>query len=438
MAEDGSNSCAAKLLARRAQVVCPGVPLGTHATAVRAEGARIIDADGRSIIDLAGGIGVMTVGHCPSTVVQAISEQAGALLHTCIHIATYEPYVALCERLVGLFPHGKGTKALLVNSGAEAVENAVKIARQATGRSAILCYSGGFHGRTLLGMSLTSKVGYKVGCGPFAPEIYRLPFPSYYHYGDGLALDAFVARELQRLRGAFSTVVAASDVAAVILEVVQGEGGFIPVPPSYLSGLREICDEQGILLILDEVQSGFARTGHWAAYQSYGVTPDLSTWAKAMGGGLPIAAVLGRAEVMDAVRPGTVGGTYGGNPVACAAALSTIDLIERQGLCARAEAIGVRIRAAFNELAQRTPLVGDVRGLGAMMAMELVLESDPHRPATQQTAEILSACLRRGVLLISAGVHGNVIRVLCPLVIEDRDLEDALRVIQEEVLRRAR
>ncbi len=425
------------LLARRAAVVCAGVPVATSATAVRAEGARIIDADGRSLIDLAGGIGVMSAGHCAPSVVRAISEQAEKLLHTCIHIATYEPYVALCERLVRLLPHGPSTKALLVNTGAEAVENAVKIARQATGRSAIICYSGGFHGRTLLGMSLTSKVGYKLGCGPFAPEIYRLPFPSHYHEGAGLGMEAFVERELQRFREALSSVVAPSEVAAVVVEPVQGEGGFIPIPAGYLRGLRQLCDQHGILLMLDEVQTGFARTGHMAAFQHYGVTPDLSTWAKAMGGGLPIAAVVGRADVMDAARAGTVGGTYGGNPVACASALATLDLIESRDLCGRARAIGERVRARFESLRAQAPVVGDVRGLGAMMAMELSEGGDPHRPASKLAAEVLAACVQRGVLVIGAGVYGNVIRVLCPLVIEDADLDHALEVIAEEVQRRA-
>lgn len=435
-ANHAAGTAGAALLERRAAVVTPGVPVATRATAVRGSGARLIDADGRSLIDLAGGIGVMGAGHCPPSVVEAITRQAQELLHACIHIATYEPYVALCERLTSSLPHGDKTKAMLVNSGAEAVENAVKIARQATSRSAVVCFSGGFHGRTLLGMSLTSKVGYKLGCGPFAPEIYRLPFPSHYHDGGGLSLDAFVDRELDRLRDFFSSYVAPSEVAAIIIEPVLGEGGFVPVPRRYLQGLRQVCDQHGILLILDEVQTGFGRTGQLGAYQHYGVVPDLSTWAKAMGGGLPIAAVLGKAAVMDAVRPGTVGGTYGGNPVACASALATLDLIESQGLCARALAIGDRVRAEFEELQRATPVVGDVRGIGAMLAMELVEGGDPRRPATRLTQEVLAACLERGVLVIGAGLHGNVIRVLCPLVISDADLDQALAIIGEELLRR--
>ncbi len=268
----------------------------TSATVATAQGSILVDGTGQELIDFASGIGVMTAGHCQPSVVEAIHQQAEKLLHACIHVATYEPYVALCEKLAELLPHGEQTKVMLVNSGAEAVENAIKIARQATNRPAVMCYTEGFHGRTLMAMSLTSKYGYKIGCGPYAPEIYRLPFPNHYRYGDGLSELAFVERELCRFRDSLVNTVAAEQVAAVILEVVQGEGGFVQVPAEYLRGLRRICDEHGILLILDEVQSGFCRTGRWAAYDHFGVVPDISTWAKAMGGGLPIGAVVGKAQ----------------------------------------------------------------------------------------------------------------------------------------------
>lgn len=417
------------LLARRKAVVSHGVPLATTAAVTTGQGSRLESTDGRSLIDLATGIGVCAAGHCPPSVVEAIEAQAKQLLHTCIHIATYEPYVALCERLVTLLPHGDATKAMLVNSGAEAVENAVKIARQATKRAGIVCFTGAFHGRTLLGMSLTSKAGYKTGCGPFAPEIYRLPFPSHYHDGDGLSVADFVKRELHRFEDALATYAGPENVAAVIIEPVLGEGGFVPAPTGYLAGLREICDRHGILLIFDEVQTGFGRTGHLGAYQHYGVTPDLSTWAKALGGGLPIAAVLGRADVMDAALPGTIGGTYGGNPVACAAALATIDLIESEGLAKRALWIGERVRGRFDEWKSNYPVIGDVRGLGAMLAIELVEDGDPNRPAAATAKAITDACLERDVLVIRAGVHGNVIRILCPLNIPEAELDTALDVI---------
>jgi len=425
------------LLARRAAVVPQGVPRATKATVDSASGALLRDVDGRELIDFAGGLGVMNAGHCQERVVAAIQRQAGRLLHTCIHVATYEPYVALCEKLVELLPHGDRTKAMLVNSGAEAVENAVKIARQATGRAAVICFSEAFHGRTLLGMSLTSKVGYKLGCGPFAPEIYRLPFPNHYRYGDGLEVGAFVQRELHRFRHALASVVAPEQVAAVLIEPVQGEGGFVPAPPGYLAGLRRLCDEHGILLILDEVQTGFCRTGTWAAYEHHGVIPDLSTWAKSMGGGLPIGAVLGRADVMDAARPGTIGGTYGGNPVACAGALATIELMEELRLGERALRIGKTVQGDFLALQRRCPaVVGDVRGVGAMQAIELVEDGDPERPAGKLVAEVIEACVERGLLVLSAGTYGNVIRLLAPLVISDEELERGLGILRAALLER--
>ena len=318
------------LIARRAAITPRGIPMVTSATVASAHGATLVDLDGRELLDFASGIGVMNVGHCQPSVIEAIREQATKCLHVGIHVATYEPYIALCEKLAELLPHGDQTKVMLVNSGAEAVENAVKIARQATNRPAVICYTEGFHGRTLMAMSLTSKYGYKIGCGPYAPEVYRLPFPNHYRYGDGMSEAAFVERELGRFSDSLVNSVAAEQVAAVLLEPVQGEGGFIPVPPAYLRGLRKLCDEHGILMILDEVQSGFCRTGEWGAFQRYDVVPDISTWAKAMGGGLPIGAVVGKADVMDGARPGTIGGTYGGNPVSAAAALAVIQFHRRR------------------------------------------------------------------------------------------------------------
>jgi 4-aminobutyrate aminotransferase / (S)-3-amino-2-methylpropionate transaminase / 5-aminovalerate transaminase len=429
-----------KLLARREAVVPRGVPRVTTATAASARGATITDVDGREFLDFAGGIGVMNAGHCQEAVVEAIREQAGRLLHTCFHVATYEPYVALAEKLATLIPHGRdgeGTKVLLINSGAEAVENAVKIARQATGRPAVLCYSESFHGRTLLGMSLTSKVSYKKGCGPFAPEIYRLPFPNRRLRSDGLSEGDFVERELDRLRDAFSSMVAAHDTAAILIEPVQGEGGFVPAPEGYLQGLRRICDEHGIALIFDEVQTGFCRTGRWAAFEHFGVIPDLSTWAKSMGGGLPIGAVMGRASIMDGAEPGTIGGTYGGNPVACASALATIGVMEKLDLNGRAEALGRRIRERFLAIQERCDAVADVRGLGGMMALELAHDGDPSRPATDLARAAAQACLEEGVLVLTAGPAANAIRVLSPLVITDEELDRGLDVIESVVLRLA-
>jgi 4-aminobutyrate aminotransferase/(S)-3-amino-2-methylpropionate transaminase len=406
----------------------------TPTTVHHASGATMVDVEGNDFIDLAGGIGVMNVGHGNAQVVAAIKEQADKLLHSCFHVATYEPYVALCERLVQLLPHGEATKCVLLNSGAEAVENAIKIARQATGRPAVICFTGSFHGRTLLGMSLTSKVSYKAGCGPFAPEVYRLLFPNHYLNGGGLSMADFVEREVQRLRASFLNTVAAKDVAAVIVEVVQGEGGFIPVPATWLESLRAICDEHGIVLIFDEIQSGFCRTGRWAAYEHYGVTPDLSTWAKSMGGGLPISAVVGKAHIMDASAPGTLGGTYGGNPLACAASLAAINAMEALDLNTRAMEVGAIVRARFESLMQRCPMIGDIRGLGAMIAIECVENGDPSQPATDFVKDVLAGALARGVLAISSGIHSNAIRILSPLVITNDALERGLTVLEEEIL----
>ncbi|PRQ02692.1 aspartate aminotransferase family protein [Enhygromyxa salina] len=434
------------LIQRRRAVVAQGVGMfAGETTAVSASGARIVDADGNEHIDFAGGIGVMNVGHCNPEVVAAIQEQAARLLHASIHVATYEPYVALCEALVRLIPHGKesggsgATKAMLVNSGAEAVENAIKIARQATGRAAIVCFDGGFHGRTLLAMTLTGKSAYKLGCGPFAPEVYRVPFPSAFHEGHRGSEAELVNQHLAQFEERFVRgPIAADQIAAIIIEPVQGEAGFVVAPPAYLQGLREICDRHGIMLIFDEVQSGFCRSGYWAAFQHAGVTPDLSTWAKSLGSGLPIAAVLGRAAVMDAALPGTIGGTYGGNPVACAAALATLRVMEREQLSARARVIGDQVRARFEGLRDQCNVVGEVRGLGAMMAIELCHGGDPKRPAPQVTAAAVARCRAEGVLVLTAGAFGNIIRTLSPLVISDADLDRGLTVIETAIIAAAK
>lgn len=435
-----THTASQSLVTRRQAVVCPGVGMLSPMTAASASGAVITDADGREFIDFASGIGVMGVGHSDPAVVAAVTEQAARLQHACIHVATYEPYVALCEKLVGLFPHhdqpADATKAMLVNTGAEAVENAIKIARQATGRAGIICYTSAFHGRTLLAATLTSKVHLKQGCGPFAPEVYRLPFPKALP-GETISEADLVRRELLRLERAFADTVSPQHVAAIIIEVVQGEGGFNVAPKAYLEGLRTICDRHGIVLIFDEVQSGFCRTGKWAGYEHFGVLPDLSPWAKAMGGGLPIACVIGKASVMDKVNPGTLGGTYGGNPIACAAALATIARMEELDLNARATQIGNTLRERFTDLQKKVPAVTDVRGLGAMMAIELCEGGDPLRPATALVKAVIDDCRDKGLLVIAAGVSGNCVRVLTPLVIADAQLGRGLDILCESVTRLA-
>lgn len=423
------------LVARRNAIVPEGMGMFSPATIVSGKGAIIKDVDGKEYIDFAGGIGVLNAGHCPKPVVDAIVKQAKQLVHACFPVAIYEPYVALCEKLAELLPHGKSTKVMLTNSGVEAVENAVKIARQATGRSGIICFTGAFHGRSLLGMTLTSKTGYKIGSGPFAPEVYRIPFPDYYKRNDGLSMEDFVSRELEAFETYLHSMVDATNVAAIIMELVQGEGGFVVAPKEYVQGLYKICKAKGILFIADEVQTGFGRTGKWAAYEHYDIVPDISTWAKSMGSGMPIGAVIGRAEIMDKTTKGTLGGTYLGNPVACAASLATIDYMKKIGINAKGVQVGKTVMNFFTKLAKECPSIGEARGLGAMTAFELVKDKNPNKPDADLCKALMNACAARGLLIISAGPSGNVIRVLSPLVISRSQLMKGLNILREELLR---
>ena len=419
-----------EILERRKRFVPNAIGIFNPSTAVSAKGALITNSDGQEMIDFAGGIGVVNAGHCPEPVVKAIAEQAAQLIHCSFNVATYDLYMQVAEKLATLFPHGDQTKVMLTNSGAESVENAIKIARQATGRQAIICYSGAFHGRTMMSMTLTSKVGYKLGCGPFAPEVYRIPFPDHYRYGNGLDLDEFSDVHLRELEDFFHTHVAADQVAAIIVEPVQGEGGFNVIPQKYLKGLRQVCDQYGILLILDEVQSGFGRTGKWAAYQHYDVVPDISTWAKCLGSGMPIGAVIGKASIMDSCKPSTIGGTYPGNPVCCAAALATLNYMEEIDINKLGERVGNIVRERFDALKQQFNAIGDVRGLGAMLAFELVKNGDPFQPDAELCKKLIAYCADNGLIVINAGVNGNVIRVLSPLVIEEELLQKGLDIIE--------
>ncbi len=418
------------LYTRRSNVVPNGVGTFVKTTVVAAKGARLTDADGKQFIDLGGGIGVLNAGHCPPKVVKAIQDQAEKLLHACFHISTYEVYVELCEKLVSLFPHGPKTKAMLTNTGAESVENAIKIARQATKRPAVICFSDAFHGRSMMGMTLTSKVTYKTNCGPFAPEVYRIDFPNVYRMPEGLSEDEFSKQELQKLEKFVGTYVDANAVAAIILELVQGEGGFHAAPKAYVRGLREFCNKHGIMLIFDEVQTGFCRTGKWGAHQHYDVLPDISTWAKSMGSGMPIGAVIGRQEVMDAAVAGTIGGTYLGNPVCCAAALATISFMEEENLNQKAMDIGNAVKERFQKMAAWAECIGDVRGLGAMVALEFVSDRKTRAPNADICEAVTAKCLEKGVILLKAGNSKNVIRVLSPLTISAEDLNKALDIIE--------
>lgn len=422
-----------ELMSRRRNAVANGVGVFNTATVQSAKGAIIIDVEGRELIDFAGGIGVVNAGHCPEPVVAAIREQAGKYLHTSFNVVTYEPYIELCEALAEILPHGEKTKAMLISTGAEAVENAIKIARQATKKQGVLCFSGAYHGRTLMTMTLTSKVAYKYNCGPFAPEVYRIPFPNFYRYGDGETEEEFITEQLKNLHESAKNLVDVDNLAAVIVEPIQGEGGFNPMPQRYLDGLRKFCDDHGIMLIFDEVQSGFCRTGHWASWQHYGVTPDLSTYAKSLGSGLPIAAVVGRAEVMDAAEGGTIGGTYIGSPVCCAAALATIRFMKDADLNARAVQVGKTIMDRFSVLKQSVPDIGDVRGIGAMIGIEFVKNGDPRQQDGELCDRIVKGCAERGLILLSAGTYRNVIRILAPLVITDEQLAQGLDIMESEI-----
>tara|TARA_R100000935_G_scaffold58232_1_gene94490 strand:- start:1028 stop:2335 length:1308 start_codon:yes stop_codon:yes gene_type:complete len=422
-----------ELLDRRKNIVANGVGVFNTATVQHAKGAIITDVDGRELIDFAGGIGVVNAGHCPEPVVEAIREQAGKYLHTSFNVVTYEPYIKLCEELAEILPHGEKTKAMLISTGAEAVENAIKIARQATKRPAILCFTEAYHGRTLMAMSLTSKVNYKFSSGPFAPEVYRIPFPNFYKYHGSQEMDEFVETELARLRDSAHSIVDINSVAAIIIEPIQGEGGFNPVPQKYLEGLRSFCDEHGVLLIMDEIQSGFCRTGHWASWQHYKVQPDISTYAKSMGSGLPIAAVVGRAEIMDAAAPGTIGGTYIGSPICCVAASATIKYMKEVNLNQRAIHIGNVVTERMEKLQKEFSDIGDVRGIGAMIGIEFVKDNDPGKPNGELCDKIVKGCAAEGLILLSAGTFKNVIRILSPLVISDEQLNQGLNILENQI-----
>jgi 4-aminobutyrate aminotransferase len=419
-----------QLLELRDRYVPRGVAVAPIAVA-RAEGAWIEDVDGRRYLDFVGGIGCQNTGHGHPDAVAAIHEQVDRYLHQCFVVGMYEPYVEVCRRLAELSPcRGSDQKTILVNSGAEALENAVKIARVATGRTGVIVFSNAFHGRTLLTMTMTSKLVYKKGFGPFAPEVVRTPAP--YPYRGVTSDDA-----IQGLETLFKSDVDPETVACVVLEPVQGEGGFIPMPPDFPPRLRSLCDEHGILYVDDEVQSGMCRTGPLWAIEHYGVEPDLMTTGKSIGGGLPLAGVTGRAEVMDAVHPGGLGGTFGGNPVSCAAAASVLDTVAEESFQRRAVELGEILRARLDELATRIPAVGEVRGLGPMLALELVTDRKTRQPAAALAAATVAAARERGLLLLPCGLHSNVIRILVPLVVERDDLEHGLEILEQSLVHAA-
>ncbi len=417
----------ATLQKRREKAVVRGVSTLLPRFIERAENARMWDAEGKSYIDFAGGIAVLNTGHLHPKVVAAVSEQMTRFSHTCFQINPYRVYVELAERLNELAPIKGDCKTLLLTTGAEAVENAVKIARAHTGRPGVLAFSGAFHGRTMMGLALTGKVvPYKTGFGPLPSSVYHLPYPIAYH---GVTLE----QTRDALNTLFKTELEPERVAAIIIEPVQGEGGFYRADPNFLKALREVCDQHGIVLVADEIQSGFARTGRMFAIEHAGVEPDIITMAKSLAGGFPLAAVTGKAEIMDAPGPGGLGGTYAGSPIGCAAALAVLDVIRDENLCERATAIGKRMMRTLEAMRDKPGMgdvIGDIRGLGAMVALELVEQGDANRPAPDLTRALVQRCAEDGLIILPCGVRGNVIRFLMPLTAEDELIDEGMAILE--------
>lgn len=420
-----------ELLELRQKYVPRGISYSTQIFVEDAKGAVITDVDGNEFIDFAGGIGVINVGHCHEKVVKAAKEQIDRFIHTSFNVAQYEPYVRLAEKLAEVTPGDFPKKTMFANSGAEAVENAIKIAKKYTNRTGVIALECAFHGRTLLTMSLTSKVKpYKYGFGPFASDIYKIPSAYCYRCYYGQSYPSCDMQCLKNLERFFLAECSSDKIAALIAEPVQGEGGFIVPPPEFLPGLKEICEKHGILFIADEIQTGFGRTGKLFAVENFEVEPDLLAIAKSLGAGFPLSAVTGRAELMDAPAPGEIGGTYGGNPVACAAALQVIDIMKDEKLPERANWIGSVFTGRLKEMQEKYPVIGDVRGLGAMIAIELVNDRKTKEPAKEITSRLTAECYKRGLIFLSAGIFSNVLRFLMPLVITEDELNQAADILE--------
>ena len=416
-----------EILARKERVVADALSVTLPIVVADARGATLTDADGNTFLDFTGGVGCLNVGHAHPHVVAAAQEQLSRFSHTDFTVVPYEVYVTLAERLIELTPISGPLKAAFFNAGTEAIENAIKFARSYTKRPALIAFEGGFHGRTLLSLSLTSKTHpYKAGLGPFAPEVYRVPFAQDYRGPDS-------ETALRALERALLTQVAAETVAAIVIEPIQGEGGFVVAPPDFIAGVRRICDENGIVLVVDEVQTGFGRTGRFFGIEHYDVEPDLITVAKSIAAGLPLSGAIGRAEIMDAAPDSAIGGTYVGNPVAQAAALAVLDVIEDEGLVERAAAVGDAIQSRMLAWQERFPQIGDVRGIGSMLAIELVRDPATKEPAPDLASAIAEESARNGLLLLKSGIYSNCIRVLVPLVITDSELDESLGVWEQAV-----
>ena len=423
------------IVARREAVTPRGAAKLTSIAVERAHGAAVTDADGNTLLDFAGGIGMLAVGHTPEPVVAAIKAQADKVIHPCAIVATSEPMVALAELLTSVAPIEGPAKATFMSSGAEAVETAVNIARAYTGRPGIVVFEGAYHGRTNLTLTMTSKYAlFKKGFAPFAPEVYRLPFPNLYRRPASMTDEQYIDFVIEGLEHAFIAQVDPSAVAAVVLEPVQGEGGFLPTPPKFLRRIRDLCTEHGMVMVADEIQCGMGRTGRLFAVEHYDVKPDLLTTAKSLGAGMPISAVIGKAELMDAPHPGGLGGTYSGNPVVCAAAIEAVNIINTPQFLARANEVGERFREHLAKLQAEFQTVGDVRGLGPMLAVEFVQDRMSKKPLTaQEVVDITTEALKRGLIILRAGLYSNCIRLLPPLNLTDEELDEGMGVLREAV-----
>lgn len=428
---------AKKIIERRGKSVPSAIRCVYPVVIEKGEGAMIEDVDGNYFLDWIGGVGVLNIGFSHPEVVEAVKEQADKYFHGMFNVVTHEGYVELAEKLAQIAPvKGEQKKVFFANSGAEADENAVKIAKAFTKRPNIIVFSGAFHGRTLLTMSMTSKKAYAVGMGPFPDGIYRAQFPYYYRNPEGMPQEKAVEYYVKSIRDVFEQCAPADTIAAMVVEPLQGEGGFIPAPIEWVKAVRQICDEEGILLVADEVQSGFCRTGRMFAteyWKEAGVQPDIIATAKSIAAGVPLSAIIAREEIMEAPAPGTIGGTFCGNPLACAAALKTIEIMERDHLAQRSLEIGEKVMTRYREWMEKYPIIGDVRGLGGMVGIEFVKDQTTKEPAPELTSAIIQECAKHGLMVEGAGTYNNVIRFLAPLVMTDEQLEAGLKIMEAAV-----
>ncbi|MCM3240401.1 4-aminobutyrate--2-oxoglutarate transaminase [Heyndrickxia oleronia] len=427
-----THTTSKKLQDKREKFVARGVSTGNLNIVAKASGSTIIDIDGKQWIDFAGAIGTLNVGHTHPKVTEAVKQQVEKFLHPGFNVMMYEGYINLAEKLCEITPGNFNKQAILLNSGAEAVENAVKIARRYTKRQAVVSFIRGFHGRTNMTMSMTSKVKpYKFGFGPFAPEVYQAPYPYPYHKPDNVSEEAYIEQVIEEFKDFFLSTVAPENVACVVMEPIQGEGGFIIPPKKFVQAVYAFCQKHGIVFVADEIQTGFGRTGTLFAIEQFDVVPDLITVSKSLAAGLPLSGVVGKTEIMSAAEPGELGGTYAGNPVACAAALAVIDVIQEENLLQKSEVVGQKIEAKLHELAAKYIFLGEIRRLGSMVAVEIVKDRDSKTPDKEKTGKVTKYANENGLLLLSAGIKGNVIRFLAPLVITDEELNNGLAILEK-------